>query len=167
LLNTLFEIFIPFTPAEFQVTEKAAIIGGYYNQVPVVLYYSFETEKSKILPGLLNENGELTQVRVYPDGTFDVLISARNFKGQQTVWIKNYDLEGNLQSNYALEPEDYKHLIFARSIKTNNNMQLVAGSSVAAILCIRGDCFSQVLIHPACSRSGITTTATLRIFLST
>lgn len=119
--------FIPFSPSEFQVTEKAAIIGGYYNQVPVVIYYSFETEKSRVLPGLLNENGELTQVKVYPDGTFEVLISARNFKGQQTVWMKNYDAEGNLQSNLALEPEDYKHLIFARSIKTSNNMQLVAG----------------------------------------
>jgi hypothetical protein len=119
--------FIPFTPSEFQVTEKAAIMGGYYNQVPVVIYYSFQTQKAKVLPGLLNENGELTQVKPYPDGTFDVLISARNFKGQQTVWIKNYDAEGDLQSNYALEPEDYKHLIFARSIKTSDNMQLVAG----------------------------------------
>ena len=119
--------FIPFTPSEFQVTKNAAIIGGYYNQVPVVLYYSFQSEKSRVLPGLLNENGELTQVKVNPDGTFDVLISARNYKGQQTVWIKNYDNEGNLQSNYSLEAEDSKHLIFARSIKTSNNMQLVAG----------------------------------------
>jgi len=119
--------FIPFAPSEFQVTEKAAIMGGYYNQVPVVLYFSFQTGKSKVLPGLLNENGELTQVKIYPDGTFDVLISARNFKGQQTVWIKNYDSNGDIQSNFALEPDGTKHLIFARSIKTSDNMQLVAG----------------------------------------
>lgn len=119
--------FIPFAPLEFHVTANAAIIGGYYNQVPVVIYYSFLTEKSKVLPGLLNEDGELTQVRTYADGTFDVLISARNFRGQQTVWIKNYDQEGNLQGNYSLEPEGSKHLIFARSIKAANNMQLVAG----------------------------------------
>ena len=119
--------FIPFNPSEFQVTEKAAIMGGYYNQVPVVMYYSFQTEKAKILPGLMNENGELTQVKVYPDGTFDVLICARNYKGQETVWIKSYDVDGDLQSNYSLQPEDYKHLIFARSIKTSDNMQLVAG----------------------------------------
>ncbi|HTE33581.1 MAG TPA: hypothetical protein VK666_24535, partial [Chryseolinea sp.] len=119
--------FIPFNTTEFQVTEKAALIGGYYNQVPVVLYYSFQTQKAKVLPGLLNETGELTQLKIYPDGTFDVLISARNFKGQQTVWIKNYDADGDLQRNYALEPEESKHLIFARSMKTSNNMQLVAG----------------------------------------
>ncbi|MEJ7645049.1 MAG: hypothetical protein WKF87_10680 [Chryseolinea sp.] len=119
--------FIPYTPTEFQVTEKAAIMGGYYNQVPVVLYFSFQTQRSKILPGLLNENGDLTQLKIYPDGTFDVLISARNFRGQQTIWIKNYDSEGDLQRNFALEPEGNKHLIFARSMKTSNNMEIVAG----------------------------------------
>lgn len=119
--------FIPFAPLEFHTTQHAAIIGGYFNQVPVVMYYSFLTGKSKILPGLLNEDGELTQVETHPDGTFDVLISARNFKGQQTVWIKNYDAEGNLQGNFSLEPDGSRHLIFARSIKTANNMQLVAG----------------------------------------
>ncbi len=119
--------FIPFTPLEFHTTEQAAIIGGYYNQVPVVIYYSFLTSKTKVLPGLLNEDGELTQVQTHPDGTFDVLISARNYKGQQTVWIKNYDAEGNLLANFTLDPDASRHLIFARSIKTANNMQLVAG----------------------------------------
>jgi hypothetical protein len=118
--------FIPFAPSEFQVTETAAIMGGYYNQVPVVMYYSFHTGKAKILPGLLNENGDLTQVKIYPDDTFDVIICARNFRGQETVWIKNYNAEGELQSNFALDPDGNRHLIFARSIKTNN-MQLVAG----------------------------------------
>ena len=119
--------FISFAPTEFNVTEKGALIGGYYNGVPVVIFYSFQTQRSKILPGLLNETGELTQVKIYPDGMFDVLISARNFKGQQTVWIKSYDAEGDLQRNYALEPDGTRHLIFARSMKTSNNMQLVAG----------------------------------------
>jgi hypothetical protein len=119
--------FIPFATTEFQVTEKAALIGGYFNQVPVVLYYSFATQRSKILPGLLNENGELTQIKTFPDGTFDVLISALNFKKQQTVWVKNYDDEGDLQGNFALQPEENKHLIFARAMRTGDNLQLVAG----------------------------------------
>ncbi|MEO5976578.1 MAG: hypothetical protein ABIS36_17150 [Chryseolinea sp.] len=119
--------FIPFNPIEFQVTDKGALMGGYFNSVPVVLFYSFKSLHAKVLPGLMNESGELTQLKINSDETFDVLISARNFKGQQTIWIKNYDSEGDLQSNYALQPEDNKHLIFARSVKTANNMQLVAG----------------------------------------
>jgi hypothetical protein len=119
--------FIPFSPVEFQVTDSAAIMGGYYNRVPVVTHFSFRTSKSRILPGLLNEAGDLTQIKTYPDGNFDVLIAAKNFSGQKTIWIKNYDAGGELLRNQALEPEGNKNLIFARSMKTDNNMQIVAG----------------------------------------
>lgn len=119
--------YIPFAPTEFHITEKAALIGGYFNHVPVVMSYSFAEQRSKILPGLLNEVGELTQIKTFPDGSYDVLISARNFMKQQTVWIKSYDDEGNLQSNYALAPEENKHLIFARAMKTEDDVQLIAG----------------------------------------
>jgi len=96
--------FIPFIPSEFQVAPQAVIIGGYFNRIPVVIYFPFAGQKTKVLPGLLNESGELTQIRPYADGSFDVLISARNMQGQQTIWIKNYDPEGNLLRNLALEP---------------------------------------------------------------
>lgn len=119
--------FIPFSPTEFQITATGAIIGGYYNRVPVVVFYSFSTGKSRILPGLLNEAGELTQIKVYPDNSFDVLISARNYQGLQTIWIKNYAADGELTSNYALDTQDNRNLIFARSLKVDNNMQVVAG----------------------------------------
>jgi hypothetical protein len=119
--------FIPFAPGEFQITDRAALIAGYYNRVPVVIHFSFTTLKSKVLPGLFNESGELTQIRTHPDGSFDVLISARNFQKQRTLWIKNYDPEGNIIRNFALDAEDSKHLIFGRSLKTEGNMQLVAG----------------------------------------
>jgi hypothetical protein len=119
--------YIPFAPTEFHITGKSALIGGYFNQVPVVLSFSFSELRSKILPGLLNEVGELTQIKTFPDGTFDVLISARNFLKQQTVWIKSYDENGDLQANYSLNPEENKHLIFARAMKTEDDVQLVAG----------------------------------------
>ena len=119
--------YIPFSVTEFQITEKSALIGGYFNQVPVVLAFSFEAQRSKLLPGLFNEMGELTQIKTFSDGTFDVLISARNFKKQQTVWVKSYDSNGDLQANYSLEPEESKHLIFARAMKTDDDVQLIAG----------------------------------------
>jgi len=119
--------FIPFTPTEFQVTKSGAIMGGYYNQVPVVVFYSFSNGRTKILPGLLNESGELTQLKAYPDGAFDVLISARNFKGQNTIFIKSYDQEGELLRNFSLDPAENSHLIFARSMKTTDEKEIVAG----------------------------------------
>jgi hypothetical protein len=120
--------FIPFMPSDFQVTSKAAIIGGYYNNVPVVIYYSLENKTSKVLPGLLNESGELTQIKTDSTGAFDVLISANNIVNQKTIWIKSYDPDGNILYQIPLKPESNKHLIFARSMKTTNNVQLVAGT---------------------------------------
>jgi hypothetical protein len=119
--------FIPFSPVEFQLTDSGAIMGGYYNRVPVVTYFSFSTKKSRILPGLLNESGDLTQIKTYPDGKFDVVIAAKNFQGQKTIWLKNYDSDGELLRNLALEPEGNKNLIFARVMRAPNDMQLIAG----------------------------------------
>ena len=119
--------YIPFAPTEFQVTDEAALIGGYYNRVPVVLHYSLTTFRSKVLPGLFNEAGELTQIQTHNDNTFDVLIAARNLERQRTIWIKNYDPEGNLLRNMPLQPEENRHLIFGRSIKTDTDKQIVAG----------------------------------------
>lgn len=119
--------YIPFNPTEFQVTEKAVLIGGYYNRVPLVLHYSLTGFNSKVLSGIFNETGELTQVHAYDDGSFDVLISAFNLNRQRTIWIKNYDADGNLNSNFPLESANNRHLIFGRSIRTQNNMRMVAG----------------------------------------
>lgn len=126
-IQYLIQNYIPITPIEFQILPEGVLIGGYYNNVPVVIHYSFITRKSRILPGLLNESGELTQIKVYPDGSFDVLICAKNFKGIQTVWIKSYDPSGDLTSNYALRPEENKNLLFAQSLKIDNDMQVIAG----------------------------------------
>ncbi|HET9487027.1 MAG TPA: hypothetical protein VFO54_06320 [Chryseosolibacter sp.] len=119
--------YIPFSPTEFRITDNAALIGGYYNRIPVVLHYSFLDHRSKVLPGLFNEAGELTQIKTNEDGSFDVLICARNPVRQKTIWIKNYDAEGNLMKNLPLQPEESKHLIFGRSIKTDGDKQIVAG----------------------------------------
>jgi hypothetical protein len=113
---------------DFQVAKNGVIIGGYFNYIPVVLFFSFSTQTSRILPGLLNEQGELTHIKVNPDGSFDVLISGRTYNKQKTIWMKTYDENGNLQFQLPLIGEDNKSLLFARSVTTFNEMQLVAGT---------------------------------------
>ncbi len=120
--------YIPFVPTEFQVSATAAIIGGYYNNVPVVLYYNFETLKSRVVPGLFNEAGELTQIEVHEDGGFNVLISAFTPAGHRTIWIKQYDAEGSLIFQMPLKTDGNKHLLFGRSLFTGNASQLIAGT---------------------------------------
>jgi hypothetical protein len=119
--------YIPFSPSEFQVTKQSILVGGYFNQVPFVIYYNLEDKKTRVLPGLFNESGELNQIRIYDDNSFDVLISARNQLRQNTIWLKSYDAGGNMLVNYPLQPEPNSNLLFGRSLKTNAEHQLIAG----------------------------------------
>lgn len=119
--------FIRFSATEFRVTKQALLIGGYFNRVPLVLYYDLTAHQSRILPGLLNEDGELTQVKVFEDDSFQVLISGRNYKKQKTIWIKNYRPDGTLIDNYTLEPEENVGFIFGRSTRSVNDMQILSG----------------------------------------
>lgn len=118
---------LPFKPTIFEVTSHGALVGGYFKQVPVVMFFEFSTRQSKILPGLFNEMGELSQVKINPDESFDLLVSAKNYQKQNTIWIKNYGPTGNLIRNIMLSPEDNVSLIFGRTIQTNNNTQIIAG----------------------------------------
>jgi hypothetical protein len=118
---------IPFNPTDFIVTSYGMMLGGYFNYRPLVLHFSFQTERSKILPGLFNEQGELTQIKPYDNGFIDVIISAKNFERKKCLWIRNYDAEADLVKTTVLEPEANKNLIFGRSVKMPNDEQVVAG----------------------------------------
>jgi hypothetical protein len=118
---------IPFNPTDFIVTNYGMMLGGYFNYRPLVLHFGFQTERSKILPGLFNEQGELTQIKPYDNGFVDVIISAKNYEGKKCLWIRNYDAEADLVKTTVLEPEANKNLIFGRSIKMPNDEQVVAG----------------------------------------
>jgi len=120
--------FIAFYPTDFQVSQQAAIVGGYYGNVPVVFYYSFADRRSRILPGLLNEAGELCQVRINKDGDFTVLISAETLGGNRTIWIKHYDEAGNLMYQMPLQTDGNKHLLFGRTVDYGGDIQLIAGT---------------------------------------
>ena len=119
--------FLRFSPTECQATDGAVLIGGYFNRVPLVLYFDLNTQKSAILPGLLNEDGELTQIKVFDDNSFQVLISGRNFLKQRTIWMKNYQPDGTIVDNVALEPAENTGLIFGRATRSSGNVQILSG----------------------------------------
>lgn len=125
-INTIKNL-IPFNPTDFVVTNSGAMIGGYFNYRPLVLYYNFKTQLAKVLPGFFYEQGELNQIKTNPDGTTDVLISAKNWERENCIWIRNYNEDGDLIKTTILQPETNRNLIFGRSVKMPNDAQVVAG----------------------------------------
>lgn len=122
-----FRNYIPFLPTIFEINDQAAIIGGYYNQVPIVVFFDFTTLKFKILPGLFNEIGQLEQIKIHEDNTFDILLCARYFNREKTIWIKSYSPEGDFINQVVLPVEGNKNLLFGTLVKTPDDMKIVAG----------------------------------------
>lgn len=117
---------IPFNPTEFVITTESALIGGYFNYRPLIVYFNFASQHSKILPGFFNEPGELAQIKTYDNGTTDVIVSTDNYEKKKCLWIRNYSTQGDIIKTTILQPEDKKNLIFGRSVKIDND-QLVVG----------------------------------------
>jgi hypothetical protein len=126
-LTYQFRNYIPFLSTEFEVNSKGAIIGSYYNRIPIVVFFDFETLRIKILPGLFSETGELSQIKLYPDNTFDVLLCARYFNREKTVWIKSYSPEGDFLNQMVIPVDGNRNLLFGRVLRTADNMKVVAG----------------------------------------
>lgn len=118
---------IPFNPSEFIITQNAAWIGGYFNYRPVIVHYNFNTQTSKALPGFFNEPGELNQLKAYTNGSVDVVVIAKNLERKKCLWIRNYNPEGNLIKTTVIEPEAKKNFIYGRSVKIQNDEQIVGG----------------------------------------
>jgi hypothetical protein len=119
--------YIPFLPTQFEVNDKGAIIGGYFNRVPIVIFFEYATLRLKVLPGLFSEVGELTQIKTYADNTFDVLLSARYFNREKTVWIKSYTPEGDFINQLVLPVQGNKSLLFGRSLQGPDYTKIIAG----------------------------------------
>lgn len=118
---------IPFKPTDFIATQGAVLVGGYYNYRPLVLHYSLNAKKSKVLAGFFNEPGELNQIKVNDDFSIDIIVSGQNQQKRKSLWIRNYNAEGDLLKSTLLEPQEKRSLLFGRSAKTQDNQLLVAG----------------------------------------
>ena len=99
---------------EFEMTDGAAIIGGYYNTDPVVMHFNMNSKKTKVLPGIFGNRTELVQVKVLADNSLIVLVSERTYDKRNTLAVKVYDSDGNYISNHAFDPDPDKGLIFGQ-----------------------------------------------------
>jgi len=124
------ENYIPFNLVDFEASTHGVLVGGYYNYRPLVLYYDFGLQKTKVLPGFYHEKSELVQLKVNRDETVDVILSGTSFGARKTriLDIKTFDFEGNLLTNTLLDNTEDKSLLYGRSCEWEGKSKLIAGT---------------------------------------
>lgn len=118
---------VPLNLTEFEVTNGAALLGGYYNSEPVVIHYNFQEKKTKVLPGIFGSKTELVQLKV-EENAITVLVSDRTFDKRNTLTIKHYDIDGEYLNTYRFDPDLDKGLIFGRIADVEDISNLIVGT---------------------------------------
>lgn len=118
---------VPLELTEFEVTDGAALLGGYYNHEPVVIHFNFDDQKTKVLPGIFGTKTELVQLKV-DDTSITVLVSSKTYDKRNTLTIKKYNVDGEYESTFTLDPDLDKGLIFGRIANVEGENDLIAGT---------------------------------------
>jgi hypothetical protein len=118
---------IPLKPTEFKGSTRSFLIGGYFNNIPVVLHYNLSSSQSRLLPGFFNDPGELNQIKMYDDGLIDIIVSTKNLQRKKIVWLRTYSPAGDLINSTILQDPD-NNLLFGKSIRKPDGTVIVSGT---------------------------------------
>ena len=111
----------------FEMSNNSVLIGGYYNQEPVVMHYDLTTKKNKVLPGIFGDRTELVQIKI-EQGLIKILVSSRTYDKRNTLAIKTYDYQGNYIDNFTFMPEGDIALINGRIAEIDRVGTIISGT---------------------------------------
>ncbi len=111
----------------FEVADSAVLVGGYYGDEPVVVHYTFEDRKSKVLPAIYGKRTELVHIKVV-NGLINVLVTGRTFDNRNTLVLKVYNGHGEYIDDYVFKPKEDTGLIFGRIADIENVGTLITGT---------------------------------------
>lgn len=119
--------FIPVKINAFEITDEAILVGGQYNMRPVIIYYSFRSARTHLLPNLYSVEGELNHLAINIDNSFDVVVSGKDLKKNKVLNIYSFSDKGKMIEKNVLFPDGKKALQFGRII-THDDRKLIAGT---------------------------------------
>ncbi|MBM3176706.1 MAG: hypothetical protein FJZ78_01745 [Bacteroidetes bacterium] len=118
---------LPIRPYFLEQGETYAIIAGYLQTRPVALYLDYNTGSARVLPGFFNLEGEVNEVRINPNGSFDILLALKKGSSEKAIYLQQYQSDGSLIRTQILKSGSKYNLIFARSMRLSSDSILFAG----------------------------------------
>lgn len=113
---------------EFEVLKNTVVIGGYFDNRPVVFAYDLEQNQVRTLRNLYQNNSKLAEVKLNKDSvTFNVLATVRDARREQTIMVNTYDYAGNAIRDYQLIKKPDYQLVNGFSSSINSIEQVVVG----------------------------------------
>lgn len=113
---------------EFEVVKNTAIIGGYFDERPVVFAYDLVQNKVRTLQNVYQNQSELLEVKINNDSlSFNVLARILDDNKEKSIVVNTYDYAGNPLRDYTIQPKPDYELLNAVSSSINDISQVVVG----------------------------------------
>ncbi len=87
---------LDFKLTHFVLASTGLVLGGYVNKEPALLIYDIATKHIKVVPGFLQKDTELVDLRVNQNNTFNVVLVDRSSRDGKTLLFKTFDSSGEL-----------------------------------------------------------------------
>jgi hypothetical protein len=82
------------------------LLGGYISNEPAIILYESNKASVQIVPGFLQRNTELLDMRVNENSTFNVVMVERNSNESKRIIFRTFDSQGKLLLEDTIEPDE-------------------------------------------------------------
>jgi hypothetical protein len=90
----------------FNCIGSSVLLGGYISNEPAIVLYETNKASLQIVPGFLQRNTELLDVRVNENNTFNVVMVERNANESKRIIFRTFDSQGKLLLEDSIEPNE-------------------------------------------------------------
>jgi len=113
----------------FETLNNKVILGGYYNNKPVVAVISLTTKLAIVLPNVFNEYADLIDIKVDRlNNLFTVLVSEREENKNYTIAVKNFGEDGELIRDTRIITDQDKALTSGKATNLDMFGQRIIGT---------------------------------------
>jgi hypothetical protein len=104
------------------------LLGGYIREEPAVLFFDVKESKVKLVPGFLQKNTELLDLRVNENHTFNVVLAEKKGSEAKRIIFRTFDSQGKLLLEDLIEIENPRIIQTAISSSLQREDLLLVGA---------------------------------------
>lgn len=112
----------------FSRVQQSVLFGGYINNEPALVTYDLAKGKTQMVPGFLQRNTELLDLRVNLNATFNVVMAEKIAGENKRIIFRTYDANAKLLLEDNIETEGSNTIFNAISSKLFRDDLLLVGT---------------------------------------
>jgi hypothetical protein len=112
----------------FSSLNKGVLFGGYISQEPAIVMYDLVKEHVQMVPGFLQRNTELLDVRVNENNTFNVIMAEKISNDNKRLIFRTFDSQAKLLLEDIITVPDARSILTAISSSLHREDLMVIGT---------------------------------------